>query len=194
VETLDQVKEEADLVVIDHLHYFELMSFNEYAEITEILKRIRELMVRIRVPIILVSHLRRKSKDRLLPDTDDFHGTSNIAKQADTCLLFSRFIKPGDEKTAIDEQISKSIYPTAIQVAKSRHERPASILGVVDYNSENRAYGNDYELWGVGYEFYKLNNFPKWAKNRREYGDNGYKKREVSRVSADWHDKGFNND
>lgn len=192
VETLDEVKDEADLVVIDHLHYFELMSFNEYAEITEILKRIRELMVRIRVPIVLVSHLRRKSKDRLLPDTDDFHGTSNIPKQADTCLLFSRFMNAKDEGEAIGEQIAKSLYPTAIQVAKSRHERPASILGVVDYDAENRYYGQEYELWGVGYEFYKLKNFPKWAKHRRDYGDIRHSKRDVSPVSPDWHDKGFN--
>lgn len=194
VETLDEVKDEADLVVIDHLHYFELMSFNEYAEITEILKRIRELMVRIRVPIVLVSHLRRKSKDRLLPDTDDFHGTSNIAKQADTCLLFSRFMNSKDEGAAIGEQIAKSLYPTAIQVAKSRHERPASILGVVDYDSENRYYGQEYELWGVGYEFYKLNNFPKWAKHRRDYGDNGSKVGKVSSMRSDWNDKGYGND
>lgn len=197
IETLSRqlayAKDNADLIIIDHLHYFEFSTSNEHAEITEILKRIRELIAEYRIPVVLVSHLRKKTKDRFLPDNEDFHGSSNIAKQADTCIILSKFDPSGGATEHADEQIKTAIYPTAMLITKSRHERAGAFVGVVDYDGIQRKYADDYTLWGKGpFDTFKLNNYPKWAISARsENVDSRHSKQDVSPVSSDWHDKGF---
>lgn len=171
-EQLEKSSGDASLAVIDHLHYFEFMSANEYSEITELLKKIRELLTTCRIPVVLISHLRKKDKTRMLPTNDDFHGSSNIPKQADTCIMLSKMQasfendKEGESEFLAD-QIRRGVYPTAVQVTKSRHERPSSVVGVMDYDLNTRRYSETYKLYAVGqYSLLELDveNYPSWAR------------------------------
>ena len=66
---------DVDLIIIDHLQYFTLSNEkSEYQEMSEILKVVKQITDFHKIPVILVSHLRKKDKDRGLPGQDDFHG------------------------------------------------------------------------------------------------------------------------
>lgn len=160
-EALETVDEKIDLVVVDHLHYFELMTSNEYTEITEILKKIRELVARLRVPVILVSHLRQKHRDRIVPGNEDFHGTSNIPKQADTCIILSKYL---ESQESASECLRNETYPTLIHVTKSRRGKSNIIAGIVDFNGITKVYSDRYQITGVSaHGVFPINCLPKWA-------------------------------
>lgn len=75
---------QSDLVVIDHLHYFDVPDDrNENKAFTDILKRIRDLSLIQQIPVILVAHLRKgaaNAEEALVPDMTEFQGSSNIFK------------------------------------------------------------------------------------------------------------------
>lgn len=76
------VKEDADLIIADHIHFFDMETNNENRELGEIVKKIRDVALISNVPVILAGHLRQinKSVKTLIPDKEDFHGSSNLAK------------------------------------------------------------------------------------------------------------------
>ena len=163
---LDMLEGTPDLIVIDHIQYFNFMTSNEYSEITEMMKKLQEKKKQYRVPIILVSHLRKKGLDRGFPSNDDFHGSSNIAKQADTCIILSHV--NFDEDDTYEKQISTGIYQTGIRITKSRTGLSQRIIGVVDFNLNKRKYEEEYSLavaMPMGVKKMKAENYPKWAKH-----------------------------
>jgi archaellum biogenesis ATPase FlaH len=159
---LDLIHETADLIIIDHLHYFDIGS-NEHTELTHLMKQIQELKSTYRIPIILASHLRKKSDNRVFPDNNDFHGTSNIAKQADTCIILS----PIEMSEGEGENVRDGIYPTGIRITKSRYGLSQKLIGIVDFSLPKRVYSHDYQI-AVASQFgvVKLDpkEYPKWAK------------------------------
>ena len=166
-EHLEMIKDDADLVIIDHLHYFDFLSNNEHAEITEIMKRIKKLQDKLRIPIIVVSHLRKKQNDRVFPDNNDFHGSSNIPKQADTCIILSHI---GTDSEDYENQISEGIYKTGMRITKSRTGMSQRIIGVMDYSLFDRKYKEEYELYICLPHEVKLMNrskYPKWVKTAK---------------------------
>lgn len=76
--------EACDLIVIDHLHYFDIEDENENRAVTKIVKKISDIAQVIQKPVVLVSHLRKRDKQYsdLVPSLDEFHGSSNIVKIA----------------------------------------------------------------------------------------------------------------
>jgi len=161
---LEMISDDADLVIIDHLHYFDFLSNNEHAEITEIMKKIKKLQNKLRIPIVIVSHLRKKQNDRIFPDNNDFHGSSNIPKQADTCIILSHI---GTDDEDYENQISRGVYKTGMRITKSRTGMSQRIIGVVDYNLFERRYSDNYELYiCLPHDVKPLDRdkYPKWAK------------------------------
>ena len=78
------VNDSADLIVIDHLHYFDLTSEKENEEMTSIVKTISDIIQIIKKPVVLVTHIRKRGMQSvpLAPDLEDIHGSSNIYKIA----------------------------------------------------------------------------------------------------------------
>lgn len=73
----------SDLVVVDHLHYFDLDGgMDENREIYSIVKEMADLVQIVKIPIVLVAHFRKRNSmdSSLVPDLEEFHGTSNITK------------------------------------------------------------------------------------------------------------------
>ena len=163
---LAMINNTADLVIIDHLHYFEFHK-KEYEAINEIMKKLKKLQEKYRLPIILVSHLRKKDKTRSFPDQEDFHGSSNIVKQADTCIVMAHIDNNEDDA---EKQIVNSTYKTGIRIVKSRTGFSSKLIGVLEYSLEERTYSEKYDLMVCGNNYMAdvtNDNIPKWAVGAR---------------------------
>jgi replicative DNA helicase len=86
-----KIKDDTALVVIDHLHYVDLGE-NETRDMTILVKNIRTMSLRFNIPFILVCHIKKKDKkfSDLIPDKDDYHGSSNIFKVATQAIMLAR--------------------------------------------------------------------------------------------------------
>lgn len=140
IDTLTQQManiKDADLVVIDHLHYFFFRDDKpESVQISDIMRRIKDLTEINHIPVVLVSHLRKKDKDRGIPDNDDLMGSSNIAKIATkTILLTLDYSKSFENK-----------YTTLIRVAKDRFGMKSNIGFCTRFDIRVNNYEKDYLL------------------------------------------------
>lgn len=131
-----------DLVIIDHLQYFSLTKAeNEITEITKILREVKSITTRYSTPIILISHLRKRGKNSGLPVHEDFYGSGNIAKIANTAIMIS----PATDK----DNLSTNIYPTYFRIVKSRTGVRSNYAFLTDFNLETRSYGKTYQIYKV---------------------------------------------
>lgn len=78
------VQDKTDLVIVDHLHYFDFDDENENAAQKRIVKKIRDLALVIGKPVLLLAQLRKQVGNNvsLVPDQEEFHGSSDIFKIA----------------------------------------------------------------------------------------------------------------
>lgn len=56
------IQDQTDLVIIDHLHYFDFDDDNENRAIKAIVKKIRDLALLTGKPVILIAHLRKSDR------------------------------------------------------------------------------------------------------------------------------------
>jgi replicative DNA helicase len=128
---------DADLVVIDHLHYFYFRDDKpESTQITEIMRRIKDLTEINHIPVVLVSHLRKADKDRGIPDNDDLMGSSNIAKIAKKTILLN-----------LDYSISNgNKYATIIRVGKDSYGMKSNIGFLTKFDIFTNCYEDDYKM------------------------------------------------
>lgn len=155
----------ADLILIDHLQYFSLAEGEtEIAGITKILRHCKHITDRLNVPIVLVSHLKKKSRERGLPDQEDFYGSSNIPKISSTSITISPDYQGEDR--------GRDRFPTFFRIVKSRTGVRSNIASRAVFNLKLRQYEDDYQV-------YKLDTFnkpeevalndndkPSWSKKR----------------------------
>lgn len=153
-----QTIESADLIIIDHLHYMSLSDEkNEASQLTEIMKSVMKIAEFKRIPFVIVSHLKPKSRERhVLPDNNDFFGSSNIAKIATTCITVSPWIDAdlGDESA------------TMFRVTKSRAGASKKYIGNVYYNVMKRQYAREYQLYQIkkgDLHVISHEDYPSWA-------------------------------
>ena len=156
------------LIVIDHLHYFDLPEANsENRAITAVMKKLRETGQRLKVPIVLFAHLRKKDKssEMLVPDENEFHGSSEIVKNATAIITFaSTEIRDAD----------KRLIPTYFRFSKLRFDEGGKkrYLYCCTFNIQTGGYEKEYRI-------YRPKNYwtdkepvcgadvPKWAKHAR---------------------------
>ena len=151
-----------DLVIIDHLQYFSLAKDeNEITEITKILRIVKDLVDKSNFPVILVSHLRKKGKDRGLPGVDDFYGSSNIPKIATTAITIAPDTKNDD--------LHNGIFPTYFRIVKSRIGLRSNYAMLCNFNLAKRTYEDEYKIvkldvMGNILPELNYNQLPKWAR------------------------------
>jgi hypothetical protein len=117
---------ETDLFIVDHLHYIDNDDENENAGMKRIVKKLRDLALSLGKPIVLVAHLRKTQKGKyapLVPDVEDFHGSSDIVKIATTAIILAPcyqavFVDPDPE---LRRRYSR-FFPTYIRLVKCRLE------------------------------------------------------------------------
>src|SRR3990167_390892 len=141
-----RIKYNLDLLLIDHLHYFDLedgTKSTEAEKLTKAMRTCKEISDIYKIPIILVSHLRKKGKDRGLPDQEDFHGSSNIPKIATDCITIS---------PAFDMQDNgKLIYPTFFRFTKSRRGLKSNYAALLTFDFKQDCYLDDYTIYPVSH-------------------------------------------
>jgi len=159
---LSKIDINTDLVVIDHLHFFDYDESKEYSEISKIVKRLRDLPLITEIPIVLVSHLRKNisKKQCPIPGIDDLHGSSNIAKVASKII----FISP-DFKSETSDNIN---FPTLIRVAKNRYNgQVTKYAGLLNYNVILNQYSDSYSVCKLNYfenDYEIMDHKPGWCK------------------------------
>ncbi len=152
-----------DLIIIDHLQYFSLdQGDNEITEITRIIRECKKITDHYNIPIILVSHLRKKGKDRGLPDQEDFYGSSNIPKISTTAITIAPYSQL--------DNLAKNIYPTFFRIVKSRIGIRPNYAVLCNYDLTKRQYEDEYKIYrldsagNIAQEPLTIEELPKWAR------------------------------
>lgn len=163
------IKNETDLIIIDHLHYFDSDNLNENAAIKEITKKLKDLSDLLGKPIILVAHLRKTDKRfaSLVPDIEDFHGSSDIAKIATKAIILA----PAREFTLVNLDLKKHVWPTYARIVKSRTDSSRTIpTAVIFFDSKINEYSPGYFLGKINgenqWESIPDINAPSWARKK----------------------------
>lgn len=83
--------DETDLIIVDHVHYFDFADENENRAIREIAKTARTLTLEQGKPMILVSHIRKRDRfnQDLAPGMEEFHGSSDLFKIATKAITLA---------------------------------------------------------------------------------------------------------
>jgi len=97
-EAIRQGKEQGIKVVfIDHLHFFSRSTENSAQEIGLITREIKLMARKYKIPIVLVSHIRKLTTASTMPDLDDLKDSSAIAQDSDTVLMVNRDMDTTDK-------------------------------------------------------------------------------------------------
>lgn len=169
VEDLDRtfraIREQTDLIILDHLHYVDSDDPNENRAYKEVTKRIRDISLSSGVPVLVIAHLRKKDRGgprRLMPDIDDFHGSSDVTKIATKCIL----IAPAPQG---DEQHSSYRWGTYMQCCKDRMDGSlVRYCALTHYDVRFSTYDASYELGafnveGTEWSASRGHDLPHWA-------------------------------
>lgn len=91
IQAVCQAATKTDLIIIDHVHYFDFDDDNENRAIKKIAKTVRTLAIEMQKPIILVAHLRKRDRmnDEIVAGLDEFHGSSDLYKIATRVVTFA---------------------------------------------------------------------------------------------------------
>lgn len=141
--TLWQIKDQTDLIIIDHLHYFDFDTRNENASLKNIIKRTRNIALLIGKPVILLAQLRKKDRrdQSVTPSIDDFHGSSDVPKIATKIITLARC---NDETL---NSTDKRATGTFFRVAKLRMDGSRTDwISLVRFSHAMNAYSSKYML------------------------------------------------
>lgn len=155
------VASETDMIIIDHLHFFDWEDLNDNRAIKEIAKAIRDVVQVLNKPIILVAHLRKRDRNNsdLAPGIDEFHGSSDLTKIATKVITIAR--GPKDES-------GKDV--TYFRICKNRVDGSITrYIGRVLYDFRQRRYDERFRISELGDKFRELDVYPDWAKELRDY-------------------------
>jgi len=158
IEYVNYVADDTDLIIIDHVHYFDWDDQNDNRAIKEIAKAARKLNRDHQKPIVLVAHLRKRDKknEELAAGLDEFHGSSDLTKIATKVISIA-----GGGPSPCGGLL------TYMRTAKNRHSGSSSrYLAQIVYDERKGGYGRQYKLgWANAQKFGELapGSMPKWV-------------------------------
>lgn len=143
---LHAIRNETDLIILDHLHYIDSEDANENRALKDAIMTIRNTAIAMERPVIVIAHLRKKDyrKPRLIPSIDDFHGSSDITKVATKVVLLA----PARDKTATEDWA----YPTYMAVAKDRIGGRTKHSALMMFDRRSFSYQSAYRLGQLNLE------------------------------------------
>lgn len=159
-------KYEVDLIIVDHLQYFTLTNpQNELQEMTSILMKVKDITNFKKIPVIMISHLRKKDKDRGLPSQEDFYGTSNIAKISSIAIT----VMPHYAQ----ENYRDDIYPTFFRIVKSRTGIRSTYAILCNFDLRLDQYESQYGIYRLAKDVpvkdpIDETQLPKWARKIKQ--------------------------
>lgn len=134
------IHEQSDLIVVDHLHYIDIEDDNENRGFKTLVKAMRDVSILVGRPILLVAHLRKsdRSRKRIVPDKEDFHGSSDIIKIAtETVLLAPALCQPSHKQ---------GIANTFFSIPKAREAGATRLVALCEFDWRTRTYADHYTL------------------------------------------------
>lgn len=166
----------SDLVILDHIHYFDLETENENKEYKSIIKKIRSNVLDFGKPMVVIAHLRKRDKKypSLVADQEDFHGTSDLVKiSTKSITLAPQYNTKMTMEIAddMDTDIEEKGY-TFMRSCKNRRNGSVTInIAAVKYDFQTNTYMKKYMLGEQRQDknevFFRARlETPKWAKNK----------------------------
>lgn len=160
---LGAIADETDLVIVDHLHYFDWEDTDDNRAIKEIAKKVRHLALDLGKPVILIAQLRKADKKRfeLAPNEHEFMGSSDLAKTATKIITFSDGDLGEDGKLIRYFRICKNRKDNSICKYTAR----------LKFDYKTRRYDEKFRL-AKHYEPFKeleIENYPFWVGEFREH-------------------------
>lgn len=158
-----EVESQTDLVILDHLHYVDSDDSNENRGYKQVVKKIRDVALSIGKPVVVVAHVRKgdRRSGRLVPDIEDFHGTSDVPKIATKAIMLA---------PAHDQQSgSPTLWPTYMHPVKCRFDGSRTrYVGLLNYDARVNAYDPNFRLGrlsagGDEWEATASDKLPEWA-------------------------------
>jgi hypothetical protein len=163
---LEAIREQTDLVILDHFHYVDSADENENRSHKRIVKQIRDSALRAERPVIVIGHVRKSGDQRyapLVPTEEAFHGSSDIVKIATKAIM----IAPDYETQTGDP----SLWPTYMQIVKCRQDSSLSrYVARLTFHTRTDSYLEDYDLGrlvdgGKSFEFVDRKQWPTWKRD-----------------------------
>ncbi len=159
------VQDELDLLILDHLHYIDTEDANENRGLKLITKRIRDLALSMGKPVVCVAHVRKGDRKvkQLVPDLEDFHGSSDISKIATKAVMLA---PAHDQPTGVAH-----LWNTYIAVRKCRADGSrARYCATVPFNAKTNSYEEEFTLGRLkngDEEWESINNseLPLWGRS-----------------------------
>jgi replicative DNA helicase len=156
------VQSDADLIILDHLHYVDIEDENENRGFKKTVKMIRDTALGIGKPVILVVHLRKRDlrAKSIVPEVDMVHGSSDIAKICTRAVMIS----PARSRPSSDTGIANTFF----YVPKDRVGGATGMVALCRFDLRTRSYATQYELGrpsfdGSEFEPLEYTQIPRWA-------------------------------
>ncbi len=130
----------ADLFVLDHLHYVDNDDDNENRGMREIVQTVRNAALLVGKPVILIVHLRKRTQGSkaLVPNLDDIHGSSEIAKNCTHAIMLDRahgVVNP-----------NKNLSNTFFSIPKDRGDGTKHLIALCPFDWRRKTYADYYTL------------------------------------------------
>lgn len=162
----------ADLIIVDHAHYFDWGDKSDYHGLKEVITKARFCADTYGIPCLLVSHMRKPDPrvKTLAPSMHDFHGTSELYKRANKAFTLGKGKYDPHNRTA-------HTYCNAIKQRMNGQVTTVTARMIFDFRTTSYAPGYSLGLLNTDKEFddkgnfQKLESLPSWAKRAR--GDRG---------------------
>lgn len=132
---IQNAKEEldVDLVIIDHLHYFARDLRNAPEELGQITMRFKKNAIRHKLPIILISHIRKLGKDEDL-SLESLRGSSLIGQDADVVLMVNRDPETNQMGVLVDKNRNRGKLSDRTKDWEGREQREIDTI-YLDFNN-----------------------------------------------------------
>lgn len=156
--TFSAVRNETDLIVLDHLHYVDGDDPNENRVLKQATRAIRDSALAMERPVVVVAHLRKKDRGRprLIPDIDDVHGASDIVKIATKVIMLA----PARDQQSADPGVAS----TYMQVVKDRFAGVSGWAALCAYDLRTLRYREHYVIGRLSFNGEEFENVPRHAK------------------------------
>lgn len=167
VQNVMSIAHTTDLIIVDHIHYFDFDDDNENRAIKNVVKTARTLGLELEKPIVLVGHLRKKDRnnDDLVAGLEEFHGSSDFYKIATKVITIS----PGNSTPD-----GKGFY-TYFRVPKNRIDGSSTRFSAqCIFDPKKGAYQDGYQIGyanqsrAQGFKEIATNLRPDWSKSARQ--------------------------
>ncbi len=167
--TVASIECQSDLILLDHLNYFDLDSKNENKALSDAVKSVRRVQQDAGIPVVMAAHVRKKSfgDAALVPSIEDFHGSSDTYKVATKAIMMAPCYDPsGDAKHL----------KTYIHAVKHRHDGTVNrYVGLTTFDLSSNSYLESYKVGTLALQGQRFDSItvpadvPVWAKGHESF-------------------------